>query len=563
MRTMNQLSLDGTWKLRWSDGQRGCPEYAERAETDEARYIDATVPGEVHLDLWRAGLIADPYVRAQAKESRWVEDCIWSYRRFFEAPAEAVQGRAWLCFQSLDLTAKIVLNGEVVGTHGNVFRPCRVEVTGKLKTGTNLLTVHLDAGLLAVSEKPHSGYVFQGFDQHLHKRHWLRKPQSQFGWDWSPRLVNVGIGGAAHLEWTDAAVRLDEFTAQADLTPDLTTGTVRARFFLERLAVEETEAVVTVRLEGGPTVQRAITLAKENACAEVELRVTNPRLWWPVSHGSQNLYTLHGEVSVGGQRVAAVTRRVGFRRVCVNQEPHPDGGQYFIFEINGHPIFLKGANFVPADLLFTRLDGPRYAALVEQALAANFNFLRVWGGGLYESDVFYDLCDERGIVVWQEFIYACGKYPLQDEAYYAEARREAVYQVRRLSSRPSLIAWCGNNEIDMFNDWTVSDRGVVRPDYGFFHLTLRQIVHAEHPGCYYQPSSPYSPDGTLSPNSDVIGDQHPWSIGFHDVDFHGYRSMVCRFPQRGRVSRSHIAADGPVLPAAGAAARRLVRMAIP
>ena len=534
---MNQLSLDGTWKLRWSDGQRGRPEYAERTETDDARYIDATVPGEVHLDLWRAGIIADPYVHAQAKESRWVEDCIWSYRRFFEAPAAAVQGRAWLCFQSLDLTAKIVLNGEVVGTHSNVFRPCRVEVTGKLKAGINLLTVHLDAGLLTVSEKPHSGYALQGFDQHLHKRHWLRKPQNQFGWDWSPRLINVGISGAAHLEWTAESVYLAEFTAQADVTSNLTTGTARARFFLERLAADEVEAIVAIRLDDGsgigPTAQQVVRLTGKRGCGEVELSLSNPRLWWPTGHGSQTLYTLHGEVSVGGQQIAAVSRRVGFRRVRVNQEPHPDGGQHFIFEINGRPIFLKGANFVPADLLFARLDQPRYAALVDQALAANFNFLRVWGGGLYESDAFYDLCDERGVVVWQEFIYACGKYPLHDEAYYVEARREAVYQVRRLSSRPSLIAWCGNNEIDMFNDWPASDQGIIRPDYGFFHQTLRQIVHAEHPGCYYQPSSPYSPDATLSPNSDVIGDQHPWSIGFHDVNFHGYRPMVCRLPNEG------------------------------
>ena len=534
---MNQLSLDGTWKLRWSDGQRGRPEYAERLETDDVRYIDAAVPGEVHLDLLRAGLITDPYVRAQAKDSRWVEDCVWSYRRFFDASDDAVQGRAWLCFQSLDLTAKIVLNGEVVGTHGNVFRPCRVEVTGKLKAGANLLTVHLDAGLIAVSEKPHSGYVFGGFDQHLHKRHWLRKPQSQFGWDWSPRLINIGIAGAVTLEWTGEAVRLDEFTAQTDVNSALNEGTVRGRFFLERLAADEVEAIVALYLDSGSgdelRAQQTVKLDRARGCGEVELRVPDPRLWWPVGHGAQALYTLRGEVSVGGRHVASVIRRIGFRRVRVNQEPHPDSGQYFGFEINGRPIFLKGANFVPADLIFARLDRPRYTALVDQALTANFNFLRVWGGGLYESDDFYDLCDERGIVVWQEFIYACGKYPLQDEVFYAEARREAVYQVRRLSSRPSLIAWCGNNEIDMFNDWRVSEQGVVRPDYGFFHLTLRQIVHAEYPGCYYQPSSPYSPDGTLSPNSDDIGDQHPWSIGFDNVDFHGYRPMVCRFPNEG------------------------------
>jgi len=533
---MNKLDLNGTWKVRWSDGQRGRASYAERMETDEFRYIDAIVPGEVHLDLLREGLISDPYVHAQAKECRWVEDCIWSYRRFFEVPEETLQGRAWLCFQVLDLAAKIVLNGEQIASHQNVFRPCRVEVTGKLKKGSNLLTVHTESGLIAVSERPHTGFLLgevDQFEQKLHKRHWQRKPQSQFSWDWAPRLINVGISGDVHLEWTSEPVRLDEFVALVDVNADLSRGTVRGRFFLEKLASGESSAVVSISLEGTPLrAEKQIDLVDGLTCYEVDLEITNPRLWWPRNHGPQELYVLHAEVSIDGQIAAHQTRRIGFRRVRVNQEPHPESGRYMIFEINNRPVFLKGANFVPADMIFASITRERYEGLIQQALDANFNFLRVWGGGLYESEDFYDLCDERGIVVWQEFVYACGKYPLYDEAFYLEAKKEAIFQIRRLAHRASLIAWCGNNEIDMFDAWPVSERGVIRPDSAFFHSTLPWIMRAEDPGRYFQPSSPYSPDN-LPPNADEIGDQHPWSVGFHDLDFYKYRDMICRFPNEG------------------------------
>ncbi len=530
---MKRLDLNGTWKLRWSDGQRGRPHFAEQPDADEARYIDATVPGEVHLDLMKAGLIKDPAVEAQAKEARWVEDCIWSYRRHLDIPEEAVRGRAWLCFQVLDLAATIVLNGEKIGTHQNVFYPCRIEVTEKLKPGRNLLTVHVECGLFAVSEKPHTGYRLQGIDQELHKRHWLRKPQSQFSWDWSPRLINTGISGNVWLEWTEAPVRLDEFVALVDVSPDLERGCVNGRFFLERLAPEGGEAIIALVLEEENIRQEVqVTLRAGVERYEVTLEVPSPRLWWPTGHGAPELYTLHAELIVDDVIVERQMRRIGFRRVRVNQDPHPESGRYFIFEINNRPIFLKGANLIPADIIFARLDRPRYEALVGRAQEANFNFLRVWGGGVYESEDFYDLCDERGIVVWQEFIYACGKYPLHDEAFFVDARREAIFQIRRLAHRPSLIAWCGNNEIDMFDSSPISERGMVHTDYAFFHSTLPRLMREEDPARYFQPSSPGSPDN-LPANQDDIGDQHPWSIGFHNIDFYQYRPMICRFPNEG------------------------------
>lgn len=242
------LDLNGTWRARWSDGMRGRTEYAERDETDSARYLDVTVPGEIHLDVMKAGWIQDPYVGINCLAARWVEECIWSYRREFEAPAGAISAsRAWLDFQGLDLVAQIVLNGQKIGRHSNSFYPCRVDVTGKLRPGRNILTVHLDAGIFDACDKPFEGYNVS-WDAKLHKRHWLRKPQSQFSWDWSPRLINVGITGSVRLQWTNDPVRIDQFVALADLSPDLKTGTVRARLFVEGLLPTAQSGELTVEI---------------------------------------------------------------------------------------------------------------------------------------------------------------------------------------------------------------------------------------------------------------------------------------------------------------------------
>lgn len=525
------LDLNGSWKLRWSDGQRGRPEYANRNVTDDARYIDAQVPGEVHLDLWRAGLIADPYAGANCLAARWVEECLWSYRREFDAPDGSLDGPAWLAFDGLDLVASVVLNGVEVGRHDNAFYPCRVDVTGKLRPGRNVLAVHLDGGLFDVADKRYAGYRDQ-LDTKLHKRHWLRKPQCQFGWDWSTRLINVGIFKPVRLEWTSAPARLDQVVPLVTVSDDLNRGSVVVRVFVEGLGGEVVKGKLVASLAGGPEASADIEVKPGLHPYEVKLDVERPQLWWPVGHGEQRLYELGVSASVGGQSVGQRVKRVGFRHVRVNQDAHPERGRYFVFEVNGRPIFCKGANFVPADMIFARLDRARYDALTDLALEANFNFLRVWGGGLYENDEFFELCDRKGILVWQEFIFACSRYPTTDQAFYDNVKREAVHNIRRLASHPSLVAWCGNNENEQGNwDWGF-DKDVVLPDYALFHLTLPRLMKQEDPTRYYQPSSPFSPDGE-HPTADHIGDQHPWSIGFANTDFREYRQMISRFPNEG------------------------------
>lgn len=529
---LKHLDLGGTWRVRWSDGQRGRTDYANREQTDEARYIDAQVPGEIHLDVWKQGWIKDPYVDTNCLAARWVEECIWSYRRFFNAPAEALKGRAWLVFEGLDLVATIVLNGQEIGKHNNSFYPCRLDVTGKLKAGRNLLTVHVEGGLFDVCEKPVEGWGV-GPDAKLHKRHWLRKPQCQFSWDWSTRLINVGITKPVRLEWTAEPARIEAFVPLVELSSDLSLGKVRGRLWVEGLAGKPRKGTMTIEVvEARRKVTTEVTVKPGLNPCEVTVEVPDPKLWWPVGHGPQNRYTVRVTLAVDGRRVGEKSARIGFRHVRVNQDQHPEKGRYFIIEINGRPIFAKGGNFVPVDMIFPRADRARYDKITDLALEANFNMLRVWGGGLYESDDFYDLCDEKGILVWQEFVFACGKYPIHNEAFFNSVKAEATYNIRRLAEHPSLVVWCGNNEME-WGAWAWGyDRGVVYPDYALFHLTLPRLLAEEDPTRYYQPSSPYSPDG-LPPAADEVGDQHPWSIGFSNTDFRGYRQMACRFPNEG------------------------------
>jgi beta-mannosidase len=389
------MSLDGSWALRGSDGQRGRVEYARREPVDGDRVIVAQVPGEVHWDLWRAGVIADPYVGTNCLSARWVEEFLWTYRREFEAPAEAVAGggrggaggavRAWLVFEGLDLNATILLNGEEVGRHHNAFYPCRVEVTGKLRAGTNTLMVDLDSGVWAAADKPARGWEHWP-DQAINKRHWLRKPQFQFGWDWSQRLINVGIFKSVRLEWSDAPARVDQVTALAEVSGDLRRGWVRVRMFVEGLGRDVRDGRMKIELGKAGTGQDvagqevAVQVGPGANVLEATIEVENPQLWWPIGQGPQTRHVVRAELEIEGRSIGVREMRVGFRHVRVDQSAHPGGGRFFTLEINGRKIFARGGNFVPADMILARIDRARYEKLIELAVEENFNFLRVWGG---------------------------------------------------------------------------------------------------------------------------------------------------------------------------------------
>ena len=569
-----RLDLCGTWSLKWADGERGGLPHHRFRDMRPETWLTAEVPGEVHLDLLRQGWIEEPANGLGVLHCRWVEELYWSYRREFELPTavDPVRERIWLHFEGLDYDARIYLNGSLAGTHANSFSPCRLDVTGLVLPGKNSLTVSIEGGLYHVAEKSTKGYYGSSDGEHdvdelLHKRIWLRKPQSSFGWDWAPRLINVGITGKVWLEWAETA-RADQLVILTETDVPESRGKVRIRWFVEGVSKECREkqgapefqfgipvhlreerkalerrkrseqegrkgihGTLTVRiLETGAEFHSEIEILEGIHPIEMSFELSDILLWWPAGQGDPALYALEATLRVEGRVVAVQAKRFGFRTIRFDQSRHPDGGRCFRIEVNGRRIFAKGADFVPADILFARIDRARYGMLTDRALELNFNLLRVWGGGLYESDDFYELCDEKGILVWQEFIFACAAYPVDDRYFLDNVKQEAVHHIRRLSAHPSLVAWCGNNEQE-WHTWNQSS-GIPYPDHALYHMILPRLLQEEDPTRHYQASSPLSPD-LESPNADSCGDQHPWQVGFANTDFRDYRTMTCRFPNEG------------------------------
>lgn len=524
--------LNGIWKLRSFDGQRG--DTVERVLAATYRGDggwDAVVPGSVHGALLRHGIIDEPTLGTNSLKCRWVEENLWYYCRTFDAGALNSGERAWLCFDCLDVGATVYLNGVQVARHQNVFRPLRVEVTASLQPGCNVLTVKVESGLHAAAHRSAEGLGLNP-DSEIAKRSWLRKPQYSFGWDWSPRLLTVGIPGEVRLEVT-LGPTVDQMTIQPTLQAD-GHWAVSAGVFLAEASVEE--CVLHVSLESpelGLNHQEEITLAAGCDALRWTSPTVRPELWWPRGYGDQPLYPVKMSIACNGHTLARLERSIGFRTVRLVQEPLEAGGQSCVVEVNRRKIFLKGANYVPADILWDRIDHARTATLIERAVDSHFNCLRIWGGGLYGDADFYEACDREGIIVWQDFMFACAKYPVWDAGFLEEVKREAVYQIRRLASYPSLCLWCGNNELDWANAaWPTFKKEPLYPDHALFHAILPQLLADEGLLCHYHPSSPWSPPG-IDPNDSRYGDQHVWSVGFIETDFRLYRTKEDRLASEG------------------------------
>ncbi len=540
---MTKHSLNGTWKIRWSTGQRGGTPYVIKfadehdytnevedkprelpGSYDERGWLDATVPGEVHLDLMRHGILDDVYVGINVFKARWVEECVWHYRRTFDAPPEALSERTILRFDGIDLTSIIYLNGREIARHNNAFTPCLVDVTGKLKPTDNELLVRVESGLYDVCERPiRELYTATAtVDVLLHKRVWMRKVQSQTEWDWSPRLLNVGLFGDVSL-LTDSSVVVGQSSLRQQVSGDLSSAVITGRMF----AASGGRGQYRLVIETDGKREECVCDGIGKDGVSVSVRIDNPRLWWPNGYGKQPLYPVTLTLYEGEREIHRYEQAIGLRHVKVKQPPHPEKGHYFIIEINHVPIFFKGANLVPNDMITAAITRDRYETLVDRALEANFNMLRVWGGGLYESDDLYELCDRRGILVWQEFISACGEPPIEDPAMLKNVTEEAIYQLRRLSCHASLVVWCGNNEVTPYHS-------------PLFMEIYPALVVKEDPEKYYQPASPYTNNNLArAPKNDnwyeFAGDQHPWEVGFTEKDHRKYRQMQCRFPNEGGI----------------------------
>ncbi|MEU4744399.1 sugar-binding domain-containing protein, partial [Actinosynnema sp. NPDC023658] len=506
---MTRSDLHDGWRLRAVGG----PVPEGLVDRD----VPARVPGSTHLDLVAAGLVPDPYLDRNEAALTWMHRVDWQYSTTFRAEAPRVGERVELVFDGIDTVATVEVNGEVLGHTANMHRGYRFDVGGVLRDGDNDLTVTLRSALAhAERTEAELGWRQRAYP---HPYNAIRKMACSFGWDWGPDLQTAGLWKPVRLERWDTA-RLARVRPLVTVDAD-GTGRVDVHLELDRAADRDYTAVVTVD-------DRTEAVAVTGDTAHLTVLVPDARLWWPVGYGDQPLYDLTVALLADGRQVDAVQRRIGFRTVTVDTEP--DGfGTPFTFVVNGERVFAKGANWIPDDHFLTRVTPERLARRIDQAVGANMNMLRVWGGGIYETDDFYDACDERGVMVWQDFPFACAFYA-EEEPLRGEVEAEARENVTRLVAHPSLVLWNGNNEnLPAFTDWEGWRDGLEGRTWGsgYYHDLLPKIVAELDPTRPYAPGSPFSP-GDLPPNDAHHGTRHDWDV-WNSVDYTHYRDHVPRF----------------------------------
>ncbi|HEU4741816.1 MAG TPA: glycoside hydrolase family 2 protein [Meiothermus sp.] len=520
--THTRLELSHDWLLKQRDPRRPLDDLSGPAEG----WLPARVPGDVYQTLLEAGKIPDPFYGLNELEVQWVGEADWWYRLDFEVPAELFEApHLDLCFDGLDTFATVWLNGEEILRSDNMFVPHRVAVRERLRPGKNSLHLLFESALRRGREME-ARYGQRRCWNGDPSRLYVRKAQYHYGWDWGPTLLTAGPWKGICLEAYSA--RIADLHAPVELSDDLGYARISVEAALEG-GFEGSELEIRLLAPNG-TVAGQTRVAAEKV-SRGGLEVTHPQLWWPNGYGAQPLYTLEVRLYREGQQIARQATGIGLRRLRVVQEPvEGEPGSSFYFEVNNLPIFAGGANWIPDDNLLGRLTPERYRERVRQAALANLVMLRVWGGGIYEDDAFYRVCDELGVLVWQDFMFACGLYPAHRE-FLEGVRLEAQAQIKRLRHHPSLALWCGNNE-----DYQIAEAmglyGPGKDTAGFEALAIYEKLLPEvcgqlDPTRFYWPGSPYGGESVFE---STVGDRHTWEV-WHGAmyPYSQYRRFEGRF----------------------------------
>ncbi|EFL03991.1 MULTISPECIES: glycoside hydrolase family 2 protein [Streptomyces] len=515
--------LDHGWTLRL-DPRGHRPEQAADALVDEG--VPARVPGCAHTDLLAAGLIPDPYLGRNEEEVAWVGRADWTYRTTLTGGSGGGHERADLVFDGLDTVAEVRIGGRVLGRTRNMHRAYRFDATQALAAGGD---VPLEVAFTSAYEEAEAVRARLGPRPNAYPEpfNFVRKMASSFGWDWGPTLVTAGIWRQARLErWSLA--RLAEVRPEVTVAED-GTGRVRVRIAVERTAGGAARTLrASVRVAG---VEATARLQPGSDAATICVEVPDVALWWPRGYGEQPLYDC--EVTLGTDDTEEVAldsweRRVGFRTVVLDTAEDAEGSA-FTLRVNGQPVFARGVNWIPDDTLVSRVDAARYRRRLAQAAKAGVNLVRVWGGGIYESEDFYDACDEAGLLVWQDFLFACAAYP-EEEPLRTEVEAEARENVVRLMPHPSLVLWNGNNEnLWGFRDWGWAEElNGASWGEGYYLDLLPRVVAEADPTRPYWAGSPWSGSPERHPNNPRHGTTHSWEV-WNRLDYAAYREDVPRF----------------------------------
>ncbi len=527
--TVRVQELASSWRFRQARSENWYP---------------AAVPGTVHTDLLASGQIEDPYFRLNERGIQWVDKEDWVYETTFDVDPELLaREHVVLCFDGLDTYADVYLNDSLLLQADNMFRRWQVEAKPLLCERENLLRVYFHSPVkIDLPKHDALPYRYEACNDQSQNGGLLdkcisvfaRKAGYHYGWDWGPRIVTSGIWRPVRLEaWDDARLG-DVYYRQTEVSA--------------RRATIETEVEI-VAAKAIPAVRVAV-YDGERALASVEtslaegynrvivpLRIDNPRLWWTRELGEPHLYRFTARVAAGGRLLDERSTEVGLRSLRLVRDKVADGTTFY-FELNGEPLFMKGANYIPCDVFLPRVTDEIYERTIDDAAAVNMNMLRVWGGGVYEDDRFYELCDRRGILVWQDFMFACSLYPAEG-AWLESVRCEAEDNLRRLRNHPCIAVWCGNNECnDAWYGWGWNERYARQghPEYDAlierqlkrqYYEVLPELVARFSPHTPYHPSSPWAqPEGT---SDGVNGDMHYWSVWHARAPISDYDVIRSRF----------------------------------
>jgi beta-mannosidase len=510
------IQIDAGWQFR------------EVGKTD---WHNAIVPGCVHTDLLANKLIDDPFYRDNEKKQQWIDKKDWEYRTTFKVTTQTIKREhVELVFEGLDTYAQVFLNEQLLLKADNMFRTWRVDAKRALKPGDNILRVVFRSPvneILPVMAKLKYQLPAPN-DQGEKTSPYTRKAPYHYGWDWGPRFVTSGIWRPVSLELWDAARINDLEVIVKKISRDV--AELTANVEVEADAAGAATILLENLRDKVVAGKQQIKLDKGNNRVSFEFTVSRPSLWWPNGLGSQPLYNFRARSLINGRVTDEKITRTGLRTLELRQQ-RDEAGQSFMFVINGIPVFAKGGNWIPADSFPSRITKEKYRFLIKSVRDSNMNMLRVWGGGIYEADEFYELCDEMGILVWQDFMFAGSMYPANQE-FLDNVRTEAIDNVKRLRNHPSIVLWAGNNEIEtgwMNWGWRQNLPASLWDDYKKIFLGVLQEVCAN-----FDPSRPYwpsSPHGGLDDDPDSIrsGDVHFWRVWHFAEPFTDYEKQTPRF----------------------------------
>ena len=512
--------------------------------TSEEGWLPTSVPGTVHQALLDADRIPDPFQGTNENDLQWIGERDWLYRCSFTLTEDIQAARhVELYFEGLDTFTAVWLNGTEIARSTNMFVPLHVDVTSQLRPGQNELLLNFESALRLgqALEARHGKHVSWNGDS---SRLYVRKAQYHYGWDWGPTIMTAGPWRAISLVAYES--RIVDVLSQVEVSPDLQSArlSVTTDVELDGTNPKYVSCFVSIYDPQNTLVSEqelpgtALKLLPENGQyrLQAQIQLAQPQLWWPRGYGEQPLYRLAVTLrDTQGGTLDQREVRTGLRRLELSQHPFSDQpGSSFFFTINNTPIFCGGANWIPADSLTPRIEPERYRAWIQLVAEGNMNMLRIWGGGIYEEDVFYEACDELGILIWQDFMFACGLYPALEEIQ-ASVKAEAEAAIRRLHHHPSIVIWCGNNEDYLVASSQGQYDAAFEGDFTATQFSARELYERLLPEvcARLDPSRPYwrgSPYGGSNGNNPEVGDQHVWDVWHGSMrNYHDYPSLGGRF----------------------------------